>query len=745
MDKIMISSTYQSRHQGKLTATARGDSLCHQAFDNSLQANIITTVGNGTIVMVNEAACKLLGYSKKALLNRNRSAIFDINQRTFKRMLKQRTAEGRSIAFVTARKKNGRVVPCEITSAVFMDEDGIAQAITTIADLSQNILRQKHIDLRKEKIVADNIDLVKSRQKKIDAKKDKVVADNIDLAISKQKKIDYKRNKIVSDNIDLVKSNQRKIDAKKEKKVSDNINLAKSKQRKIDIKNEKIVLGNIILAQAKSDASQTENSEWKKNLGKTLYDVIWDWNIVSGQIYVSDSIEELFGYYLQNNTISFTDFRRFLLPEEKEGVEKKLFESLASHDKSWNDSYRLKRNDGSIASTTSRASIIRDKEGKAIHLIGTVKDISKMEELKRKLDEQIIIKNESSEGFNLAAKLSYDGLWDWNILTNEFFLGAGFEELFGYPVRNADSIGFDWINYLHPDDKEAVEKGLHAALASSGSNWEHAYRFIKTDGTIANVFGRASIIRGVDGKACRMIGVIHDLSRQKELEEKLSQEIRLKEKQIAQATEEAKETERYDIGKELHDNVNQLLGASRLYIEMAKRGGEDSAMHLSRSAEYTLAAIEEIRKLTKRMTTDTIKNFGLCEAIASVSRDTMEIYPVKISCALQSFVEDTVNDKFKLNLFRIVQEQLNNILKHARATEVTIGLSQNMESIILIISDNGVGFDIFKKQKGIGMSNMKNRAACYNGTAVFDSKPGKGCILTVVFPVKEDIGTLKYP
>ena len=87
-----------------------------------------------------------------------------------------------------------------------------------------------------------------------------------------------------------------------------------------------------------------------------------------------------------------------------------------------------------------------------------------------------------------------------------------------------------------------------------------------------------------------------------------------------------------------------------------------------------------------------------------------------------------------MNVFRIAQEQLNNILKHARATEVTISLLQNKKSIILSISDNGVGFDTGKKQKGNGLDNIKSRAASYNGTGDFVSQPGQGCVLTVTFP-----------
>ena len=80
------------------------------AFDNSLQANLITsTISSGKIIMANSAACKLLGYSKKELLTKSRSTIFDINESSFKKMLKQRTAEGHSMALVTAIKKMRQV------------------------------------------------------------------------------------------------------------------------------------------------------------------------------------------------------------------------------------------------------------------------------------------------------------------------------------------------------------------------------------------------------------------------------------------------------------------------------------------------------------------------------------------------------------------------------------------------------------------------------------------------------------
>lgn len=216
------------------------ETLLQLAFNNGAQANIISIVSSGKIILANNAACILMGYSKRELLNKSSTSVFNTNEISFKNMLRQRNAEGQSIALVKVIKKSGEPLTCEITSAVFMDEDGIEKAITTISDMSQSIQKQKEIDTQKDKIVEDNITLAKSKQKEAEARKDKIVADNI------------------------------------------------------------------IVAQEKSDARLAENSEWIKYMAKTSYDVMWDWDIVTGEIYVGDSVEEVFGYKVPNNRV-YTD------------------------------------------------------------------------------------------------------------------------------------------------------------------------------------------------------------------------------------------------------------------------------------------------------------------------------------------------------------------------------------------------------------------------------------------------------
>lgn len=643
--------------------------LQHLSFEHSSQPQFITNNTSGKIILVNHAACQLLGYNRRELLTKRRATLFNLKESHFKELL-YRPSDPVHPLSITVIRKNGRPVHCEITGALFNAPDGTQKAILSLVDIGHIIRRQEEIDSGKEKTVADNIALTRSMQKII------------------------------------------------------------------DIKKEQRVIDDIILALAKSDARLAENNEWKKYIGKTSYDVMWDWEIGSEQIYVSDSLLEVFGYKVKNNTITFSAFGLCLLPEEKDRVEKRLAKVLSSDKKNWSESFMFKSQNGSLAATTSRASIVRNKQGKALRLIGAIQDVSRLHELEKRLKNQIILQKELSEIFLVASKLSFDGRWDWNLITDEFFFGEGFKELFGYDShKHKGQIRRDWSKNIHPDDREAVENGLRQAIASTAAEWEHAYRFIKADGTIARVFNRASLIRNTEGKACRIIGIMQDISKQKNLEEQLEREIRTKNKQIAEATEEAKETERSDIGKELHDNINQLLGVSKLYLDMAKKGGEESGDFITRSSEYTMSAIEEIRKLTKGLTTGVIQYMGLCQAIENIAHEAMQVGPVKITCSLTSFTEESVGDKFKLNVFRIIQEQLNNILKHAKATKVTIWLFQNKKRITLDIADNGVGFDTRKAQLGIGVENIKNRVAAYEGVAEFISAPGKGCQLTATFPI----------
>src|ERR1700743_3278364 len=137
---------------------------------------------------------------------------------------------------------------------------------------------------------------------------------------------------------------------------------------------------------------------------------------------------------------------------------------------------------------------------------------------------------------------------------------------------------------------------------------------------------------------------------------------------------------------------------------------------LERSTELVSKAINEIRKISKSLITPGLREIGLIESIEDIIDDMkMAKDDMLIELDLQNIGEDQIEDRRKLTLFRIVQEQLNNIVKHSRATRVLIRLSIEGPYIVLTVADNGVGFDASRHRKGVGITNIISCTELFNG------------------------------
>lgn len=111
------------------------------------------------------------------------------------------------------------------------------------------------------------------------------------------------------------------------------------------------------------------------------------------------------------------------------------------------------------------------------------------------------------------------------------------------------------------------------------------------------------------------------------------------------------------------------------------------------------------------------------------------LHTIKIEFRRGGIDEEDLDERLQLTIFRIVQEQLNNVLKHAKATHATINLSRKGNKILLVISDDGEGSNILEAEKGVGIINIKSRVEFYHGSVTIVSKPGEGYELKVVLPL----------
>jgi two-component system sensor histidine kinase UhpB len=348
----------------------------------------------------------------------------------------------------------------------------------------------------------------------------------------------------------------------------------------------------------------------------------------------------------------------------------------------------------------------------------------------------------SNERFNTVVKATNDAIWDWDIVTNKIFMvGDTYKQLFGYNWVDADAPQDLWESIIHPDDRVRVLEKLSAIIHEGAlSKWEDEYRLRKSNGEYAQVHDRGYIMYSAEGRPVRMIGAIQDITLRKRAEEIVLKELaiqqRLKQQQITEVVLGAQERERFELGQELHDNINQILATCRLYLDVAIEEREPRLELLIKSRNNISMAIEEIRRLSKELITPSLNDLGLVQSIQELIRSIQMVKKMKIRLAISGLDENSLLPEQKINVYRIIQEQLNNILKHAQANSVMIELNKEEEQIRLLMADDGKGFDPRKRRDGVGISNIISRAELYNGRVEIDSAPGKGCRLEVILNSK---------
>jgi two-component system sensor histidine kinase UhpB len=223
---------------------------------------------------------------------------------------------------------------------------------------------------------------------------------------------------------------------------------------------------------------------------------------------------------------------------------------------------------------------------------------------------------------------------------------------------------------------------------------------------------------------------INDVTEKHRLEKALLSQQQMKQRQITKAVLEAQDDERKIIGTELHDNINQILASAKLYITAAVDTGEREKM-IIKGQEYITLAIEEIRKLSKELVTPSFIITGLKYSIEELADIIQETKKIQIHTDLEVLDETDLCKEMKVAIYRIIQEQLNNIVKYAGADKVRIAVKTENGQLLLSINDNGKGFDTHLRRKGIGLTNIQSRAELFHGKVSIDSSLGNGCRLKV--------------
>lgn len=346
----------------------------------------------------------------------------------------------------------------------------------------------------------------------------------------------------------------------------------------------------------------------------------------------------------------------------------------------------------------------------------------------------------SNERFQTISRATKDALWDWDLVTDTMWWNENFFTLLGYDpgLRVPDQA--DWISRIHPDDRDKIINWFKNKKYNSADSWEDELRILLPDGSYGTVLDRVYILRDDSGKAVRVIGVFVDITEQKKLvaerrkmeEERLASRLE-QQKEITRVILQTQEMERNTLGRELHDNINQILASVNLKLGYYLDEPENNLDIIENCRQSLEKAIQEARNLSHHMVIPRFSERTLKEELGQLIENYS--YGQLVQLDTSALKEEHFSPPIKETLYRIVQEQLSNIYKHAKADRIMIRLSTAHRSAILLIIDNGIGFDVQQKRKGIGITNIFNRVESYNGKADIISFPGRGCTLSVTIPL----------
>jgi PAS domain S-box-containing protein len=273
-------------------------------------------------------------------------------------------------------------------------------------------------------------------------------------------------------------------------------------------------------------------------------------------------------------------------------------------------------------------------------------------------------------------------------------------------------------------------------LETHGSVLDFEVEFRRRDGSTVWVIQNARAVRDPGGRLLYYEGTVLDITERKQAEEQL----RLLPRRITAA----QEAERQRVARELHDGVNQILAAAKLRLRKVQENVDAikpaAREMLARCADLLVQALEENRRIAHGLRPTELDELGLVEACRNFCRQVQLRTRLVLKFTSRGLTR-RLPPGVELNLFRIVQEAVNNIEKHAQATSAEVRLALRGGTILLKIEDNGRGFEpkaTRSSQKdgyGIGLTNLNNRAGSIGGTCKIESAPARGTIITVRVPL----------
>jgi two-component system sensor histidine kinase UhpB len=351
----------------------------------------------------------------------------------------------------------------------------------------------------------------------------------------------------------------------------------------------------------------------------------------------------------------------------------------------------------------------------------------------------------SEELLTDAQQLAHVGSWNLDYTSGTLTWSDEQYRIFGLRPGEVTITVERFSDLIHPEDRALVQTNCEEALRRGGDPYEVCYRARRADGTERIVQARAQVVFDDSGNPVRMFGSIQDITDQKLAEVSLSDEVKTSRESLAELSRRllrAEEAERRRIAGELHDEIGQALTALRLNLQAMARnlGAPTTTGRLDESIALVEHTIEQVRGLSLDLRPALLDDLGLVPALRSYVAGLARRSNIEALFDADEQIDRPCPD-VETACYRIAQEALTNVARHAGAKTVRVELVRVGRAIRLIVADDGVGFDVPSATQravggaSLGLLGMRERASLLGGQLEIASEPGRGTEVRATFPL----------
>jgi PAS domain S-box-containing protein len=349
--------------------------------------------------------------------------------------------------------------------------------------------------------------------------------------------------------------------------------------------------------------------------------------------------------------------------------------------------------------------------------------------LSQEIEERQRVENalrQSEEQRRLTMDFTYIGSWNWNIVENTTDWNDNHARLLGLVSGEVEGSYQAWRKRVHPEDIERVEQAVTAALANH-TDFEAEYRVIHPDGSIRWLVGRGRGIYSEAGEPVRMLGVILDISEQRNAALR----------ELKRAEEASILEERNRMAREIHDTLAQAFTGILLHgktaIEVITEEPEAIQKYLQTIIKLAHTGLAEARRSVAALRPQILEERDLPNALKHLTAQMQSPARAQVTCRVVGTAYP-LSPAIENHLLRIGQEALTNVIKYAHATDVQVELVYEEVQCILRVKDNGQGFEanLITTSQGFGLLGMSERVEQIGGELIIKSQLGQGTEIIVI-------------